>query len=257
MITGETPDISEYLDFGFYNWVTFRTNAGLGEPSLGRWLGVSHKIGQLMSYWILPESAKPISCVTVQRLTDAERATDEYKQLMSSYTTNVTKAISIADETASHPDDVPDWNRLSIDESDPQFRKDFQDIINDPGIPDVDTPQESFVNDEYLNTEFGLPRGPNETPEFATVKRRAVDVDGIPIGAPSTNPMTDTRMYDIQYLDGTIETVSANVIAECLLSQVDSEGHRQLMLDEIIDHRSNSNAVGTNDEFYFTETGIK
>jgi hypothetical protein len=49
-ITGETPDISEYLDFGFYDWVVYRANAGLGELSLGRWLGVSHKVGQLMLY---------------------------------------------------------------------------------------------------------------------------------------------------------------------------------------------------------------
>ena len=49
-VTGETPDISEYLDFSFYDLVTYRSNAGLGEISIGRWLGVSHKIGQLMSY---------------------------------------------------------------------------------------------------------------------------------------------------------------------------------------------------------------
>ena len=36
IVTGETPDISEYLDFSFYDWVTYRTNAGLGESSLGR-----------------------------------------------------------------------------------------------------------------------------------------------------------------------------------------------------------------------------
>ena len=29
-ITGETPNISEYLDFTFYDWVTYRANAGLG-----------------------------------------------------------------------------------------------------------------------------------------------------------------------------------------------------------------------------------
>ena len=50
IITGETPDISEYLDFGFYDWVTYRADAGMGELSLGKWLGVSHKVGQLMSY---------------------------------------------------------------------------------------------------------------------------------------------------------------------------------------------------------------
>ena len=48
IITGETPDISEYTDFGIYNWVTYRTNAGMGPVSLGRWFGVSHKVGQLM-----------------------------------------------------------------------------------------------------------------------------------------------------------------------------------------------------------------
>ena len=34
-----------------------------------------------------------------------------------------------------------------------------------------------------------------------------------------------------------------NLIAKNILSQVDEEGHRQMMLDEIIDHRSNKNAV--------------
>ena len=35
IITGETPDISEYLDFEFYDWVLYRGNAGLGEVELG------------------------------------------------------------------------------------------------------------------------------------------------------------------------------------------------------------------------------
>ena len=30
-ITGETPNISEYLDFTFYDWVTYSANTGLGE----------------------------------------------------------------------------------------------------------------------------------------------------------------------------------------------------------------------------------
>ena len=45
IITGETPDLSEYLDFGFYDWVTYRNIAGLGVPEIGRWLGVSHRFG--------------------------------------------------------------------------------------------------------------------------------------------------------------------------------------------------------------------
>jgi hypothetical protein len=49
-LTGETPDISEYLDFGFYDWIQYKDNAGLGESRIGRWLGVAHRVGNLMSY---------------------------------------------------------------------------------------------------------------------------------------------------------------------------------------------------------------
>ena len=48
-VTGDTVDISEYLDFSFYDWCRYHENAGLGPMKLGRWLGVAHKVGGLMS----------------------------------------------------------------------------------------------------------------------------------------------------------------------------------------------------------------
>ena len=79
-VTRETVDISEYLDFGFYDWVWYRENAGLGETKLGRWLGVSHRIGTLMSIWVLAASGKVISRTTVQRVTNLEIQVDENKK---------------------------------------------------------------------------------------------------------------------------------------------------------------------------------
>ena len=35
VITGETPDISQYLDFGWYDWVWYKENAGLDVRLLG------------------------------------------------------------------------------------------------------------------------------------------------------------------------------------------------------------------------------
>ena len=67
IITGDTPDISEYLDFGLYDWVLYKSNSGYGETQLGRMLGVSHRVGPMMSYWILPISCHVVSCTTVQR----------------------------------------------------------------------------------------------------------------------------------------------------------------------------------------------
>ena len=55
--------------------------------------------------------------------------------------------------------------------------------------------------------------------------------------------LLDTRLYEIEYLDGTLKHVSANIIAECLLAQADDEGHRQLLFSEIIDHRVTNDAV--------------
>ena len=52
------------MDFGFYDWITLRSNGGL-EKSEGRWLGVSRRVGQLISYWLLPKSGIPISCSAV------------------------------------------------------------------------------------------------------------------------------------------------------------------------------------------------
>ena len=50
IITGCTLYITEYLNFVFYDWVVFKQNAGVDSPKLGRWIGLSHRIGQLMTY---------------------------------------------------------------------------------------------------------------------------------------------------------------------------------------------------------------
>ena len=49
-VTGEKPYISEYLDFGFYDHVSYKENSVLGMTAIGRWIEVSHRVGGLMSY---------------------------------------------------------------------------------------------------------------------------------------------------------------------------------------------------------------
>ena len=50
-ITGETVDIIEYLDFAFWDPVWYGSDMDDG-PSLGRWLGVSHRVGLALCYHI-------------------------------------------------------------------------------------------------------------------------------------------------------------------------------------------------------------
>ena len=103
--------------------------------------------------------------------------------------------------------------------------------------------------------ELAINRGDEEGLHQARVKRRALDDNGEPVGRANNNPILDSRQYEIEYLDGHIEMMTANIIAENLLSQVDDEGHKHLMIDEIEDHRKNSDAINKSDGTYTTRSG--
>ena len=183
MITGKTLDISEYLDFSFYDWVVYRSNAGLGEPELGQWIVVSHKIGQLMSFWILPISGIPISCVTVQPPTKAEMQLDKYKTQMKLFDAKIEKRFNIKNDQVHFASNMPHWNRLSLDEDDSAFAEDFLKVIDDKDVPHADdTIKESLEHDSYVNMEIGIPRGLDGAVEHAHIKHRILDVDGRPMG---------------------------------------------------------------------------
>ena len=61
----------------------------------------------------------------------------------------------------------------------------------------------------------------------------------------------DTRQFEIEFNDGQVEILPANIIAESILSQVDEDGHKQMMLDEIIDHRSTDQAIKKEDGYIY------
>jgi hypothetical protein len=108
IITGETPDISEYLDFGFYDWVMYKENAGLGDTLLGRFMGVSHSVGNMLSYWILTSVGRVVSRSSVQRLTVLELQQDEQKERCRIFDASITEHLGENDRLLyinNEPDD--------------------------------------------------------------------------------------------------------------------------------------------------------
>ena len=83
------------------------------------------------------------------------------------------------------------------------------------------------------------------------------DANGLPIGLANENPILDTRMYEVEYLDGERMSLAANNIAENLFAQIDGDGNRQVLMDKIIGHRSNKHAIKQQDTFIVTKTGPK
>ena len=64
-------------------------------------------------------------------------------------------------------------------------------------------------------------------------------------------------MYEVEYLDGEQMPLAANNIAENVFAQIDDDGNRQVLMDEIIGHRSNEHAMKQQDAFIVTKTGTK
>ena len=69
------------------------------------------------------------------------------------------------------------------------------------------------------------------------------DKDGLPIGTASENPILDTRMNEVEYADGYKTAMAANAIANNLFAQVDQDGRRFVLFDEIIDHRTDGTKI--------------
>jgi hypothetical protein len=77
-LLGQTVDISEWLDFDFYDrvwyWDHQKTDMNTDQAKIGRWLGIAHRVGSDMTYWILTEAGHVIARSTVQHITTTDMA---------------------------------------------------------------------------------------------------------------------------------------------------------------------------------------
>ncbi|KAI2501857.1 Reverse transcriptase (RNA-dependent DNA polymerase) [Fragilaria crotonensis] len=117
-ILGQTVDISEWLDFDFYDrvwyWDHHKTDMNNEQARIGRWLGIAHRVGSDMTYWILTRAGHVIARSTVQHITVTDMAIDAIRDQVSAFDNDL--AIRMNDENfqLDHPnpvfylqDDVP------------------------------------------------------------------------------------------------------------------------------------------------------
>ena len=213
-----------------------------------------------MSFWVLTSSGKVLSRTTVQRVINLEAQLDDNKARMQAFTTSLTERIGgndivIQDDEGNNMLNIDDWDDPAFD---PEFVQEFGRTINDPAILNADqgfTPDS--YDDTYLNMELALPRDFGEVQFGRVVKSRLRDRDGLPIGTANDNPILDSRMYEVEFQDGYKTSLAANAIAENLFAQVDDEGNRHILFNEIIDHRTNGKQVLQQDAFVTTRTGTR
>ena len=79
------------------------------------------------------------------------------------------------------------------------------------------------------------------------VTKRLRGIDGEAVGCAHANPFFDTREYDIEFTDGSVDKYTANVITENMFSQVDDEGNQYFLMNEITYHRKDNTSITISD----------
>jgi hypothetical protein len=132
------------------------------------------------------------------------------------------------------------------------YPKDDYIIDNKDGDPENGDanngePEANTINDydKLIGATFLLDpmRAPGNVATKATVLKRKTDLHGKPLGRGHSNPLLDTREYVVELEDGMFDSYFANTIAENLYTQCDAEGREFNTIQEIIDHKTDGQAL--------------
>ena len=91
----------------------------------------------------------------------------------------------------------------------------------------------------------------------ATVLRRKRRSDGTLVGTYNKVSILDTRLYEVQYADGTLAEYQTNNLLENLYEQIDDYGNQYKLLDAIIDHRKDENTVNKENGYITSHNGVQ
>ena len=129
----------------------------------------------------------------------------------------------------------------------------LHEVYSDPVQPDGTAVFEHPITDHWIYAEPNLPQGD----EIKKVKviGRSKDNDRNIIGKYGSNPILNTMVYDVEFPDGTIRKYGANMIAENMYSQVDSEGFSHSILSGIIKFSKDTTTVQKGDQYITTKSG--
>ena len=105
------------------------------------------------------------------------------------------------------------------------------------------------MNDQYIGATVDI-QYQGEV-KSGRVTARARDEDGQLIGESNDNPMLDTRQYVVEFPNGEVNHYTANLIAENMIAQCDPDGYDVKLLDAIIDHKKDGNAVEDADRYFY------
>ena len=263
---GEEGDISNLCRFDWYDWVYFWDGSAkypFPKLSLGRCLGPVKNEGNEMCQAILKQNGKVVprrSCrplnagelaasneVEVRKRAEFDAAIKQKLGDSFSLPTHVQPQQAGDSKDASNPQDETFDPFTGVEE--PHIEVPEADCVDATGKPIL---QQSLA-DTLIHSEVLLPHG--EDLQMAKVLRRSVNPEGRVIGNANDNPLLNTLMYDVEFPDGNIKKYAANIIAENVLVNCDSEGFYSSQMSCIVDHKCDGSAVPMEQKYIKSKNG--
>ena len=234
---GETPDISEFATFKWYEWVKYRDQQ-VAFPDdnfvLARYLDPSFDIGPAMTTKILIKNGQYIHRSIFRGLTDDELADPNQIKERSEFDISITEKLG----ASAKPEDLP--------AVEPNVETPHLPLYEDNGgrgtdpIPDREDLEDDHYN-QYVNADVLLPT--LGTYKTSKVTGRKHDAHGRELGKWNTKAALDTREYIVEFPDGAEAEYAANTIAENMYAQCDLDGQQHILMKGIVNCKKDSNAI--------------
>ena len=181
---------------------------------MGKWLGISHRVGSLVSYWVLTDNGTVVSRTTVSWVTNIESQTNENKARIAALDKAIQEFLNdeahiIVEGGMGEP---KDWSGYPFD-SKTDFQEKLSHVVSNEYVTEANNYFYSDVYDDtYLRMEFALPKRVEPELQFACITERLCDANGLPIVKASDKPILDTLMYEVEYVESKKSAFYANLI---------------------------------------------
>ena len=251
-VHGSMPNITEYIQYQWYEWVWYADVNQPDDETLGRWLGPVYNAGAGHTSNILTQKGRVITRSSLRPMREGEmddpvtvRRCNDFTKEMESYIGNYAAATFKAHDSYGldpyerlfEEDDLDneDISPQEYDEKGEPFHRFNADqfLTSDPPYTEN--------TDEHIGLTLSLPY--KGTLRRGTIKRRKRNESGELIGTAHENPIMDTRIYEVDFGEGDYMDYTTNLIMEKFYAQVDDDGQQFSILKGIVDAKSDESAV--------------
>jgi hypothetical protein len=177
---------------------------------LGRWLVVSHRVGSDLCYWIVIDSGQVVSKTSVEHVTHDDYLNEDMKAKVKDFEKKLREHLDDSNIFLFQGEDGVALKMLEdlenegigamVEDGITPTEEEYHDMI----VKECPKANDEEVVDKYLNMELRMGAGTDDE-RWGRVIKRAKGIGGEPVSHAHTNPFFDTREYEVEFTDGTIE----------------------------------------------------